>query len=106
MSASSDPFPWSGVHQITTVTKQVEGEAGLTTTRKFYEQKPVDEVVNAYLTLMGVGDPVMSFLRKTPAASIRWLSVDDLKASRLATEALDAAEPIYKRGKRPQRSWV
>ncbi len=43
---------------------------------------------------MGVGDPVMALMRKTPAASVRWLSLADLKASHLATSALDAAEPI------------
>ena len=47
---------------------------------------------------MGVGDPVMELLRKTPAASIRWLSLADLRASHLATGALDAAEPIATSG--------
>ena len=47
---------------------------------------------------MGVGDPVMALMRKTPAASIRWLSLADLRASRLATRALDAAEPIATSG--------
>ena len=37
-------------------------------------------------------------MRKTPAASIRWLSLADLKASHLATSALDAAEPIVMSG--------
>ncbi len=45
-----------------------------------------------------MGEPVMTLLRKTPAASIRWLSLDDLKASRLATAALDPAEPILSDG--------
>ena len=52
----------------------------------------------AYLAAMGVGDPVMTLMRKTPAASVRWLSLADLKASRLATLALDAAEPILTSG--------
>ena len=47
---------------------------------------------------MGVGDPVMALMRKTPAASVRWLSLADLKVSRLATLALDAAEPIATSG--------
>jgi hypothetical protein len=92
------PTPLVGVHQITTMVKETEGVAHLTSTRKFYEQKGVDAVVSAYLTAMGVGDPVMALARKTPAASMRWLSLADLKTSRLATSALDAAEPILTSG--------
>ncbi len=87
-----------GVHQITTLVKETQGSAHLTSTRKIYEQAGVDEAVTRYLTAMGVGDPVMALMRKTPAASIRWLSLADLKASRLATSALDAAEPIATSG--------
>jgi hypothetical protein len=47
---------------------------------------------------MGVGDPVMALMRKTPAASVHWLSLADLRASRLATLSLDAAEPILTSG--------
>ena len=47
---------------------------------------------------MGVGDPVMDILRKTPAASIRWLSPAELRQSRLATGAIDAAQPIVTGG--------
>ena len=87
-----------GVHQITTLVKETEGSAHLTSTRKIYEQAGVDEAVTHYLTAMGVGDPVMALMRKTPAASIRWLSLADLRASGLATRALDAAEPIATSG--------
>jgi hypothetical protein len=92
------PVPLIGVHQITTLVKETEGVEHLTSMRKFYEQPGIDAVVRAYLTAMGVGDPVMALMRKTPAASVRWLSLADLKASRLATSALDAAEPIVTRG--------
>jgi hypothetical protein len=92
------PVPIVGVHQITSVVKESEGLAHLTSTRKFYEQLDVDAEVSAYLAAMGVGDPVMALTRKTPAASIRWLSLSDLKASHLATSALDAAEPILASG--------
>ena len=37
-------------------------------------------------------------MRKTPAASVHWLSLADLRASRLATLALNAAEPILTSG--------
>ena len=47
---------------------------------------------------MGVGEPVMTLMRKTSAASIRWLSPAELKASHLTTLALDAAEPILATG--------
>jgi hypothetical protein len=92
------PVPLVGVHQITTTVKETEGVAHLTSTRKFYEQQGVDAVVGAYLAAMGVGDPVMALTRKTAAASVRWLSLADLKASHLATLALDAAEPILPAG--------
>ncbi len=92
------PAALIGVHQITTVVQETEGPAHLTSTRKFYEQQGVDAAVSAYLTAMGVGDPVMALMRRTPAASVRWLSLADLKASRLATLALDAAEPIMTSG--------
>jgi hypothetical protein len=45
-----------------------------------------------------VGEPVMTLMRKTSAASIRWLSAAELKDSRLLTLALDAAEPILASG--------
>jgi len=92
------PAPLIGVHQTTTTVKEIEGAAHLTSTRKFYEQPRVDTVVGAYLAAMGVGEPVMTLMRKTPAASIRWLSLDELRASRLATETLDSAEPIATSG--------
>jgi hypothetical protein len=90
--------PLIGVHQITTTVKEIEGAAHLTSTRKFYEQPGVDTVVEAYLAAMGVGEPVMTLMRKTPAASVRWLSLAELKASRLVTEALDGAEPMLASG--------
>jgi hypothetical protein len=92
------PAPLIGVHQITTVVRETEGLAHLTSTRKVYEQLDADAAVSAYLAAMGVGDPVMALMRKTPAVSVRWLSLADLKASHLATSALDAAEPIMNRG--------
>jgi hypothetical protein len=92
------PKPLIGVHQITTVVREAEGLAHLTSTRKFYEQQGIDAEVTDYLAAMGVGDPVMTLIRKTPAASIRWLSLADLEASHLATLALDPAEPILTSG--------
>ena len=47
---------------------------------------------------MGVGEPVMTLMRKTSAASIRWLSLAELKDSHLATLALDPAEPVLATG--------
>ena len=81
--------------------------AHLTSTRKIYEQQGIDAAVETYLAAMGVGDPVMTLMRKTPAASIRWLSLADLKASRLATLALDPDRPDPRqRLERPQRPRV
>jgi hypothetical protein len=87
-----------GVHQTTTLVSETEGLAHLKSTRKLYEQKGVDAAVEAYLAAMGVGDPVMTLMRKTSAASIRWLSLPELKESHLATLALDPAEPILTSG--------
>ena len=47
---------------------------------------------------MGVGEPAMTLMRRTPAASIRWLSLAELRASHLQTLALDAADPILTSG--------
>ena len=87
-----------GVHQITTMVSETEGLAHLKSTRKIYEQHGVDAAVEAYLDAMGVGDPVMTLMRKTWAASIRWLSPAELKDSRLVTMALDPAEPVLASG--------
>jgi hypothetical protein len=87
-----------GVHQITTVVSETEGLAHLKSIRKIYEQRGVDAAVEAYLAAMGVGEPVMTLMRKTWAASIRWLSLPELKASHLTTLALDPAEPILTSG--------
>src|SRR5271165_3191164 len=92
------PVPMVGVHQITEVMKDKEGAAQLTTIRKIYEPGFADATVERYLAAMGVGDPVMSLLRKTPAASIRWLSLAEISASHIATELLDAAEPVLATG--------
>jgi hypothetical protein len=92
------PVPRIGVHQITTTVREAEGLAHVASTRKLYQQQGVDAAVEAYLAAMGVGEPVMTLMRKTPAASVRWLSLADLRASRLATLALDGAEPILTGG--------
>jgi hypothetical protein len=47
---------------------------------------------------MGVGEPVMTLMRKTSAASIRWLSPAELKDSHLATLAFDAVAPMLTSG--------
>ncbi len=87
-----------GVHQTTTVVSEAEGLAHLKSTRKIYEQQGVDAAVEAYLAAMGVGEPVMTLMRKTSAASIRWLSPAELKSSHLTTLALDAAAPMLTSG--------
>src|SRR3984885_11390070 len=92
------PSALIGVHQITTLVSETEGLAHLKSTRKIYEQRGVDAAVEAYLAAMGVGEPVMTLMRKTWAASIRWLSLPELKDSHLTTLALDPAEPILTSG--------
>jgi hypothetical protein len=92
------PSALVGVHQSTTLVSETEGLAHLKSTRKIYEQRGVDAAVEAYLAAMGVGDPVMTLARKTSAASIRWLSLAELKDSHLATLALDSAAPVLATG--------
>jgi hypothetical protein len=92
------PSALIGVHQITTLVSEAEGLAHLKSTRKFYEQRGIDAAVEAYLAAMGVGEPVMTLMRKTWAASIRWLGPAELKDSHLATLALDTAEPMLATG--------
>ena len=92
------PTPLVGVHQITTIMKEIEGAERPTKTIRIYEQDWVDKTVENYLTMMGVGDPVMTLLRKTPATSIRWLSPDEIRSSGLATEELDLGQPILVAG--------
>jgi hypothetical protein len=92
------PLALIGVHQTTTLVSETEGLAHLKSTRKIYEQQGVDAAVEGYLTAMGVGEPVMTLMRKTWASSIRWLSVAELKDSHLLTLALDPAEPILTSG--------
>ena len=92
------PVPMVGVHQITEVLKEKEGVAHLTRIEKIYEPGFADATVQDYLASMGVGDPVMTLLRKTPASSIRWLSLPEMVASRLATQSLDAASPMLTSG--------
>jgi hypothetical protein len=94
----ASPSARIGVHQITTVVSETEGLAHLKSTRKIYEQQGVDAAVEAYLAATGVGEPVMTLMRKTSAASIRWLSPAELKDSHLATLALDPATPILTSG--------
>ncbi len=92
------PSALIGVHQTTTLVSETEGLAHLKSTRKIYEQQGVDAAVEAYLAAMGVGEPVMTLMRKTWAASIRWLSPAELKDSHLLTLALDPAAPILTSG--------
>jgi hypothetical protein len=92
--------PEVGVHQMTTVMREIEGSAHLPTIKKIYEEKEADTVAEAYFDAMGIGDPVMALLRKTPAFSTRWLSLGEIATSHLATLALDGAEPIFLRAAR------
>ena len=89
--------PEVGVHQMTTIARELEGAAHLPTVKKIYEESSANSAVEAYLTAMGIGDPVMTLLRKTRASGIRWLSPEEIAASHLATLTL-GAEPILASG--------
>ena len=101
------PLALIGVHQTTTLVSETEGLAHLKSTRKIYQQPGVDSAVEAYLDAMGVGEPVMTLMRKTWAASIRWLSVAELKefASR-DPGARSGRADLDERRERPQRQSI
>ncbi len=92
------PVPQIGVHQMTSVVKEPTGAVGLTATHKIYEDVKADAGVSLYLGLMGIHEPIMTLLRETPAAGLRWLSKEEIAESEIATATLDAAEPILVAG--------
>jgi hypothetical protein len=93
------PAAMVGVHQITAVTKEAAGAAArLTRVKKVYQPANADQAAENYLAAMGVGRPVMALLRATPAGRMRWLSLAEIRSSRLATLALDAPAPILTSG--------
>jgi hypothetical protein len=92
------PAAMVGVHQITAMTKEPAGAAARTRVKKVYQPARADQAAENYLVAMGVGHPVMELMRKTPAARIRWLSLAEIRSSRLATLALDAPAPILTSG--------
>ena len=70
------------------------GEERSTSTAKFTAGDDVDDEVARYFAEMGVRDPVMPLTLATPSKTIRWLTADELKRSRLATAWIDGAKPI------------
>jgi hypothetical protein len=48
--------------------------------------------IRRYFTEMGVGDPIVPLILKTPSDSLHWLTREELQASRLATEWIDGEQ--------------
>ncbi len=47
--------------------------------------------VDRYLLAMGIGEAIMPLMRSAAPSSIRWLSPEELSATRISTDATDAA---------------
>ncbi len=112
------PLAFVGVHQLTELTSKTQvkrlysvhywvvaglkfelsrtfvGERRATATTKRTADRSVDDGVALYLVEMGVLDPVMKLTLATPAREVRWLTAEELAASRLATIWVDGASPI------------
>jgi hypothetical protein len=112
------PLAFVGVHQLTEVVRKTRVQrayavrylefAGLkielsrtlvrerrsTTTTRRAADKGVDDSVEGYLEAMGVRDPVMKLTLATSSRDVRWLTAEELAASRLATIWVDDASPI------------
>ena len=65
-----------------------------TATIKRAADRSIDDSVADYFTEMGVGEQVMALTVVTPPRLVRWLSPDELAATRLATIRIDGASPI------------
>ncbi len=112
------PMSFVGVHQLTQVVSKTEvkrayavrylalpwmklelsrtfvGERRSIATVRRAADKDFDDSVGRYFDEMGVGDPVMKLMLRTPARDVHWLTPAELEASRLATIWLDGASPI------------
>jgi hypothetical protein len=56
------------------------------TSQRVYDQ------IRRYFAEMGVGDPVMPLILATPSDSLHWLTREELRTSRLATEWSDGEQ--------------
>lgn len=112
------PLSFVGVHQLTEIVSKIQvkrlysvryfvlaglklelsrrfvGERRSTATTKRNADGGVVDSVGLYLSEMGVLDPVMKLTLATPARDVRWLTADELAASRLATIWVDDVSPV------------
>jgi hypothetical protein len=99
------PTAFVGVHQIrsfyiyarvvrtyrlTATSKQLVSERRVTerVVETRTPQKTYDEI-SRYFSEMGIGEGLMSLILATPGDRLHWLSPEELKATRLATDRLD-----------------
>ncbi len=114
------PLSFVGVHQLTQVLRQetvkraykvryfgvawfkwevsrkLVVDRSTSTIKRAADQNVVD-IVAEYLSGMGVGEPVMSLTLATPSRQVRWLTPEELAASRLATTSVEGAAPVIDR---------
>jgi len=60
------------------------------TSQQTYDQ------IGRYFGAMGIGDPIMPLILSTPSDRLHWLTRDELRASRLATDWIDGEEFLGK----------
>ena len=80
------------------VSRKLVHERRLTAMSKHAADRDVDDKVAAYLDDMGIGRSIMELTLATPSRDVRWLTPEELAASRLATIRVDGVSPIVDNG--------
>ncbi len=99
-----------GVHQITMILRMyriltrhsfgvpVETQKTFVSEQKVGQKSPQTQStysnMKRYFAEMGIGDDIMPLIMSTPTDSIRWLTADELRSTRLATHAVNGEQLI------------
>ena len=76
------------------LSRKLVGVKRSTATIKRAADRSIDDEVADYFAEMGVGEQVMALTVLTPARRVRWLTADELAATRMATIRVEGASPI------------
>ena len=76
------------------LSRKLVGVKRSTATIKRAADRSIDDEVADYFAEMGVGDQVMALTVLTPSRRVRWLTADELAATRMATIRVEGASPI------------
>lgn len=99
-----------GVHQITMILRMyriltrhsfgvpVETQKTFISEQKVGQKSPQTQStytnMKRYFAEMGIGDDILPLIMSTPTDSIRWLTADELRSTRLATHAINGEQLI------------